>query len=352
LKHKTQVFVSHEGDHYRTRLTHSLEVAQISRTLARALGLNEDLAETLALCHDLGHTAFGHAGEDVLHAKMLDFGGFDHNAQTLRIVTELETRYPLFAGLNLTWETLEGLVKHNGPLLDAPVTPHALLALPFGFAHYHAQQDLWLDSYASAEAQIAALSDDIAYDNHDIDDGLRAGLFTLEELCTVPLVDQCWLEVRQRYRAVSKERLIPELVRHLIGRMVEDVLQETTRRLEALVPKSSDDIRLAGHPVVGFSAEMATLEAALKAFLHERMYQNPHVIQVREQAQKILDDLFDCYAQDRHALPVGWRLPEGPLESIGARRLADFMAGMTDRFALREHARLFGSKSSAELTLL
>jgi dGTPase len=351
LKHKTQVFVAHEGDHYRTRLTHSLEVAQISRTLARALALDEDLAETLALSHDLGHTAFGHAGEDALDAKMTGFGGFDHNAQALRIVTGLEQRYPGFDGLNLSWESLEGLVKHNGPLVAAPASPQAIAALPFGFEQYHAQQDLWLDSYASAEAQVAAIADDIAYDNHDIDDGLRAGLFTLADLLDVPLVGTLWQQIEVRWPQADEDRRVAELVRDLIGAMVEDVLAETQRRIVALAPAHADDIRRASGAVVGFSAVMAAQEAQLKAFLYARMYRNPRVIAVREKVQTILADLFDRYAADPTALPAGWTLPPGELDMVRARHLADFIAGMTDRFAVREHERLFGETLAASLRM-
>jgi dGTPase len=337
LKHKTQVFVYHEGDHYRTRLTHSLEVAQIARTLARALALNEDLAEALALAHDLGHTAFGHAGEEALAARMSPYDGFDHNAQTIRIVTHLEERYAAFNGLNLTWETLEGLAKHNGPVSDPP----------FALAQYQTVHDLELNGYPSAEAQIAAIADDIAYDNHDIDDGLRAGLFTLEELRNVPLVARLWDEVAQAWPSATQERQVQELIRMLIGAMVEDVFAETCLRLTALQPNNADDIRRSGHPIAGFSSKMAQDEGALKTFLRDRMYRHPVINKMTANAKQIVTDLFDAYHAQPERLPTEWR-PLAPLDRpVLARRIADFIAGMTDRYAMAEHQRLFSTESSS-----
>jgi dGTPase len=325
LRHKTQVFVAPDGDHYRVRLTHSLEVAQIARTLARALGLNEDLTEALALAHDIGHPPFGHAGEDVLQAAMAAAGGFDHNAHTIRLLTRLETPYPRWPGLNLSWETLEGLAKHNGPVADPP----------WALAEADAEWPLELGSWPGPEAQVAAIADDIAYDNHDIDDGLRAGLFTIEELLAVPLVADAWARVRARHPDIGEDRLVPELVRDLIGRMVNDVLAETGRRAAAM--SGIGDVRAAGRALAGFSGEMAAEEAVLKAFLHARMYDAPQVKAVRAEAQKVLAGLFDAYRAEPGLLPPEWR-PEGdPLRAIG-----DFIAGMTDRYAVRRHEELVG----------
>ena len=311
------------------RLTHSLEVAQIARTLARALGLNEDLTEALALAHDIGHPPFGHAGEDVLQEKMAAAGGFDHNAHTIRLLTRLEQPYPLFSGLNLSWETLEGLAKHNGPVA----------APPWALAEADAEWPLELGGWPGLEAQIAAIADDIAYDNHDIDDGLRAGLFLLEELLAVPLAKRAWEAVRARYPDVEEARLVPELVRDLIGRMVGDVLDETRRRVADAGVASFDEVRAAGRPLAGFSAAMAAEEAALKAFLHARMYDAPSVQAVRAEAQRLLADLFDAYRAESGLLPAEWR----PADEAGAlRAVGDFIAGMTDRYAIRQHQALIG----------
>jgi dGTPase len=332
LRHKTQVFVSPDADHYRVRLTHSLEVAQIARTLARALGVNEDLTEALALAHDIGHPPFGHAGEDVLKAAMADAGGFDHNAHTIRLLTALESPYPRFSGLNLSWETLEGLAKHNGPVTQAP----------WALAEANREWPLELESWPGLEAQIAAIADDIAYDNHDIDDGLRAGLFTLEELLEVPLVGRTWGAVRARYPDVAEQRLVPELVRELIGLMVADVLAETRRRTEGI--SSVEAVRAAGRPLAGFSHWLAPGERALKRFLYARMYDAPEVKAVRSEAQALLARLFEAYRADPGLLPIEWR-PRDEADLL--RGIGDFVAGMTDRFAVRCHAEIFGPEAGA-----
>src|SRR5215472_16062011 len=333
LKHKTQVFVYHEGDHYRTRLTHSLEVAQIARTIARTLGLSEDLAEALALAHDLGHTPFGHAGEEALNAEMAPYGGFSHNDQTLRILTRLEHGYAEFDGLNLTWEALEGTVKHNGPL-----------AAPFGpsIAAYNARHDLDLDHYAGPEAQVAALADDIAYNNHDIDDGLRAGLFAIADLADVPLVGPVFRDVESRYPALEEARLIHEAIRRLIDRMVSDLIDETSKRLADSAVRSADEVRRLNAPVVGFSNEMSRNDRALKEFLFERMYRHYRVNRMSSKARRVIHDLFSLYLAEPQCLPREWRESAGgPDEPQTARVAADYLAGMTDRFALDEHHRLF-----------
>jgi dGTPase len=338
LKHKTQVFVYHEGDHYRTRLTHSLEVAQIARSLARRLGLDEDLAEALALAHDLGHTPFGHAGEEALHEAMRDWGGFDHNAQTLRILTQLEQRYAAFDGLNLTWETLEGVVKHNGPLLT---DKRAAKDLPVAIVEYQRRQDLELHTWPGAEAQIAALSDDIAYNNHDIDDGLRAGLFTLADICEVPLVGEAVERVRKTYPAIDEHRLIGETTRLLIDVMIRDVLEETRRRLALLKPQNVEAIRGHDKAVIGFSPEMAAADKRLKDFLFERMYRHYRVNRMTSKARRVVRELFDLLFREPDCLPDDWReRAQNADERRRARLVADYIAGMTDRFALLEHRRL------------
>jgi dGTPase len=347
LKHKTQVFVFHEGDHYRTRLTHSIEVSQIARALARAFGLDEDLAEALALSHDLGHTPFGHTGEDALNACMAPFGGFDHNAQALRLVTRLERRYAAFDGLNLTWETLEGLVKHNGPLLDRegrPADRYAETGVPRAILEYDGQQPLELSTYASGEAQAAAIADDIAYDAHDIDDGLRAGLFEIEALKEVAFTAELLAEVDAQYPGLEPARRIHELVRRVITRFVEDVIRESEGRLAALAPADAGAIRRAGGPVVAFSAGMAAADEAIKAFLHPRMYRHPRVLAVRTQAEAVVHDLFRRFTTDPAAMPEEWRSGlERADEGRLARRVADYIAGMTDNYALQEHRRLFAA---------
>jgi len=347
LKHKTQVFVFDEGDHYRTRLTHTLEVTQVARALARRLSLDEDLAEALALAHDLGHPPFGHAGERALDACLLAFGGFDHNAQTLRIVTALERRYPGFDGLNLTWETLEGLVKHNGPLTDrdgAPLGRYREHGVPTTILDYSRLQDLQLWSFASAEAQIAAVADDIAYDAHDIDDGLRAGLFQLDDIAEVPLPGRILGEIRASYPGLDVHRLVHELIRHLIGLLIDDIVAETGRRLTALAPRSADDVRRAVAPVAAFSRDVGEADRAIKSFLEKRMYRHKRVMQVMDQASGVVRDLFARYSAKPDDLPAEWKEGLDGLDAVSrARRVADFIAGMTDRYALAEHQRLFDS---------
>lgn len=342
LKHKTQVFVEHEGDHYRTRLTHSLEVGQIARALARILGLDEDLAETLALAHDLGHTPFGHAGEDALDAVMQPYGGFDHNAQTLRIVTRLEHRYAAYDGLNLTWESLEGLVKHNGPLIEptgAPTPRYAESGIPGAILEFEKLFPLELASYASAEAQVAAIADDIAYDAHDVDDAIRAGLLRPEDLANVPFTEAILAEIDHLWPGLDDSRKGHEIMRRVITQLVEDVAAESETRLVALNPASAEEIRAADHPVIAFSEEMAGRERALKRFMFARVYRHPHVQKLRDAADTILRDLFSRYMADPACLPLG---PKDD-EIRYARRVADYIAGMTDRFAIQEHRRLFAT---------
>ena len=345
LAHKTQVFVYHEGDHYRTRLTHTLEVVQIARSLARALGLDEDLAECLALAHDLGHSPFGHAGERALEACVADYGGFDHNAQALRLVTDLERRYAHFDGLNLTWETLEGLVKHNGPLLTRagrPTARYAAHGVPGPILAYDRVQPLGLSSFASAEAQVAAISDDIAYDAHDIDDGLRADLFTLDDIASVPLVGESVAEIDVQSPGLEPQRRVHELVRRVITRMIEDVTAESLRRLAALMPQSADDIRAAREPVVAFSPAMQAGDKAIKGYLYPHMYRSARVMLVMQEAEQVVRDLYAHFSARPEDLPAEWG--EGLADAATrARRIADYIAGMTDRYALVEHARLFSS---------
>ncbi len=346
LKDKTQVFLYDEGDHYRTRLTHSLEVAQIARALARSLALDEDLAEALALAHDLGHPPFGHAGERALDAAMTAHGGFDHNAQTLRVVTRLERRYPRFDGLNLTWETLEGLVKHNGPLTDADGAPggrYAVHGLPFAIVEYAARQDLWLGTYAGAEAQAAAIADDIAYDAHDIDDGLRAGLVTLDGLAETDLAGAILGAIRAEYPGLAEERTRAELIRRLISAMIGDVVAESRARLEALKAQSADAVRHARRTTVTFSPAMAAADVAIKAKLGHEVYRAPRVMEVMNAAEGVVTKLFARYCEDRDALPVAWRGGGEIDEEEHVRAIADFLAGMTDRYAIAEYRRLFGA---------
>lgn len=346
LAHKTQVFVYHEGDHFRTRLTHTLEVTQIARSLARALALDEDLAEVSALGHDLGHPPFGHAGERALDRCLVQHGGFDHNAQTLAVVTRLERRYAGFDGLNLTWETLEGLVKHNGPLVDRagqPIPHHGKAALPAEITDYCRRQDLELWSHASAEAQAAAIADDIAYDAHDIDDGLRANLFVLDDLAGVPFVGDLLREVDATHTGLDPIRRAHEVVRRVITRMIEDVIAESGRRLVALDPADVGAVRAAGGPVIGFSPAMAQADKAIKGFLNPRMYRHTRVAAIMTDAEKVVGDLFGCYLTNPAELPVEWHLQLASDDAARARRVGDFIAGMTDRLALIEHARLFDS---------
>lgn len=341
LKHKTQVFIAHEGDHFRTRLTHSIEVAQIARALARALRADEDLAEAVALVHDFGHTPFGHTGEDALDAKMAAWGGFDHNAQSLRIVTRLERRYAEFDGLNLSWETLEGLVKHNGPLVD--VSGEGLDGpLPATIRAYNELHDLELDRFAGIEAQCAAIADDIAYNTHDIDDGLRAGLLELDMLEGLALPGKILRQVRERYPALDDVRVGHELMRRQITIMVEDVIAAATANLARLRPQSAEQVRAAGETIVTFTPAMAADEKQLKAFLYKHLYRHPEVMRVRVDAEKIVCDLFDVYFSDPRAMPEGWREGLDRAEDrIKARHVADFLAGMTDTYAVKEHRRLF-----------
>ncbi len=347
LAHKTQVFVYHEGDHYRTRLTHTLEVAQIARSLARALGLDEDLAEALALAHDLGHPPFGHAGERALDEWVKAYGGFDHNAQALRLVTDLERRYAGFDGLNLTWETLKGLVKHNGPLTDragAAIGRYAQRGVPAPILAYDRIGDLALWSFASAEAQVAALADDIAYDAHDIDDGLRADLFALEDIATVALVGEIVAEIDARYPGLEAGRRVHEVVRRIITRMIEDATSESRRRLAALSPQSVADVRAAPRASIAFSAAMEKTDAEIKGFLRPRMYRHERVMRVMQDAEQVLRDLFAHYSALPDDLPAEWGEGIARLdEAARARRIADYIAGMTDRYALIEHAKNFGN---------
>ncbi|HEY7231546.1 MAG TPA: deoxyguanosinetriphosphate triphosphohydrolase [Pseudolabrys sp.] len=344
LAHKTQVFVYHEGDHYRTRLTHTLEVVQIARSLARALGLDEDLAEALALAHDLGHPPFGHAGERALDECLALWGGFDHNAQALRIVTDLERRYAAFDGLNLSWETLEGLVKHNGPLLNregVPVGRYARHGVPAAILAYSKIHDLELWSYPGPEAQVAALSDDIAYDAHDIDDGLRAELFKLEDIAAVPLVGGILANIDMEYSGLETTRRVHELVRRIITVMIEDVIGESSRRVAMLKPQSARDVREAPRPIVGFSPAMEKADRDIKGFLYPRMYRHARVMRVMDDAEAVVRDLFGNYKAMPADLPEEWREGMGTNESDNARRIGDYIAGMTDRYALIEHARYF-----------
>jgi len=333
LQYKTQVFVYHEGDHYRTRLTHSLEVAQIARSIARRLALNEDLAEALSLAHDLGHTPFGHAGEEALNDEMKAFGGFRHNDQTLRVLTRLERRYAAFDGLNLTWETLEGIAKHNGPV-RGELTPT--------LADYGIRHDLELSTWPSAEAQVAALADDIAYDNHDTDDGLRAGLFAILDLTRVPLLGPIFAEVDRLYPGVDDSRLIHEAIRRLIDRMVGDVVEESQRRIAALAAKTAADIRHHSAAVIAFSTGMREQERGLRRFLFERMYRHYRVNRMASKARRIVQELFRLLLAEPQILPTEWQSQAtGPGTAETARVVADYIAGMTDRFALDEHYRLF-----------
>ena len=345
LKHKTQVFVYHEGDHYRTRLTHSLEVAQITRSLSRTLGLNEDLAEAIALAHDLGHTPFGHAGEGALDRCMTRFGGFDHNAQAFRLVTRLEGRYANFQGLNLTLETLEGLVKHNGPLKDKngrAVGPAGTSRLPYAIRDFKRIDELRLDTFAPAEAQVAALSDDIAYNAHDIDDGLRANLFNMLDIADVPLVGEALSDVVRRYPDLEKSRMAFETVRRVITSMADDLLKETGLRVKQCRPDSVDSVRENPVAIIAFSDKMNAQSLLLKQFLAEHMYHTDIVTEKMNRAKRVVKDLFDVYSTDNSALPVSWRSETPADVSDGSmRRVCDFIAGMTDRYALDEHRRLF-----------
>ncbi|MEK0085244.1 deoxyguanosinetriphosphate triphosphohydrolase [Benzoatithermus flavus] len=333
LEYKTQVFVNFEGDHYRTRLTHSLEVAQIARALARVLRVDEDLAEAIALAHDLGHSAFGHAGEAALDEALAAFGGFDHNLQTFRIVTRLERRYAAFDGLNLTAETLEGLVKHNGPLTSPPPRP---------VAEHPLCRDLAFDQQPPLEAQIAAIADDVAYCNHDLDDGLRAGFMSLEELRDVPLVGAALAEVDRLHPGLDANRRTHETIRRLIDLMVRDLIGEAQRRLQALAPESPDAVRAHGRPVVAFSPVVADGLAALREFLRERVYRHYKVNRMSLKARRVVRELVEAFMAAPECLPNGWRERAGPPQSRAtAETVRDYIAGMTDRYALDEHDRLF-----------
>ena len=340
LKGKTQVFVAHEGDYYRTRLTHSLEVAQIARSISRVLGLDEDLAECLALAHDLGHPPFGHSGEDALKAVMEPFGGFDHNAQTLRIVDSLEGRYAEFDGLNLTWETLEGIAKHNGPLLTKGEKPQDL---PWALRALEDWQRLELHTFAGPEAQVAALADDIAYNNHDLDDGLRAGLFTIADIeAEVPLVKEAFDDVRARYPGITEDRMIHEAVRDLIGYMVGDVLTESRARLETYAPQSAADVRALDTAVISFSAGFKEREKPMRAFLFKNMYRHYKVNRMMGQAARVVTELFDLFINDPDLLPTYMSdRCDGPGGQKTARIVCDYIAGMTDQYAVNMHRKLF-----------
>lgn len=345
LKEKTQVFVAHEGDHFRTRLTHSLEVSQIARSLAHALRLDEDLAETVALAHDLGHPPFGHAGEDELQLQMEPWGGFDHNVQTFRVVTKLETRYPEFDGLNLSWETVEGVVKHNGPvshMLDQPSWR--------AIADYARDWDLRLDSFASLEAQCAAIADDIAYNNHDVDDGIQAGLFTLADLTDIPMIGPIIRQTRKDWPDLNERMIRLEAVRRMIGAMVEDVLTETERRLAEDGIRSVEDVRTARRTLVQFSDPMLADLGVLRRFLFERMYRHYRVNRTRSQARRILAEMFQLFMAEPEVMPTEWgarAASEDPHKR--SRAVCDYIAGMTDRYAVSEHRKLFNLDAGIDL---
>ncbi len=341
LKHKTQVFVEHEGDSYRTRLTHSIEVAQVARTIAGALRLNPELTEAVALAHDLGHTPFGHTGEDALHALMKPYGGFDHNAQAIRIVTRLERHYAEFDGCNLTWECLEGIAKHNGPVVGD---------LPWALAECNQGFDLELHTHASAEAQVAALSDDIAYNNHDLLDGLRAGLFSDDEILQLPIVGDCYSEVDQKYPGLDAYRRRHEALRRVFGVMVADVIDTSTKLIAASGAQSVEDIRNLGYPVVRFSDDLWERLREIRAFLFSRMYRAPSVMKVRAEVGKVVEELFPIYLSDPKQMPARWHedIEAAQGETALARIVSDYIAGMTDRFALQDHARLTGVSATKD----
>lgn len=333
LKHKTQVFVEHEGDHFRTRLTHTIEVAQVARTIAGVLGLNCELTEAIALAHDLGHTPFGHTGEDALADCMAPYGGFDHNAQAIKIVTFVERHYADFNGLNLTWETLEGIAKHNGPVVGD---------IPRALVEYNARHDLELGSYASAEAQVAAISDDIAYNNHDLDDGLRAGLFSEREIRELPIIGPCYQEVARKYPDLTGPRFTHEALRRVFGVMVEDVLTESQRRIAALNPQSVADIRGAGGQLIRFSDQMFQDLKQIRAFFFKNMYRHWKVRRMRRKASAIVTEMFEIFMDDPGMLPDdGWqKWAMNGDETQKALVIADYIAGMTDRYALQEYQKL------------
>lgn len=347
LQFKTQVFVNHEGDHFRNRLTHTIEVAQIARTLSKALGLNEELAESLALSHDLGHTPFGHCGEDVLNQCLSDIGGFEHNAQSLKIVTKLERRYADFDGLNLTWEALEGLVKHNGPLIDSsgkPTKKYQKNGVPHYVNEFCQSFDLEIDKYANLEAQVAACADDVAYNNHDIDDGLRAGLFVFEDLYDLPIFGDVLREVKNEYAQISSTRQMHEANRRLIGLMVENILNNTQNNVDRFNIQTPDDIHNAPQAIGNFSDEILAAIKNLQAFLMENMYRAKSVAKERVVAAQIIEDLFEIYLKFPENLPEDWQIDFDAVESeVSKRKIGDFIAGMTDRYAITEHQRLFAS---------
>lgn len=336
LKHKTQVFVEHEGDYFRTRLTHSIEVAQVARTIAGVLGLNQELTEAVALAHDLGHTPFGHTGEDALDELMAPYGGFDHNAQAVKIVTDLERHYADFDGLNLTWETLEGIAKHNGPVTGE---------LPYALADYNARHDLELHTYASAEAQVAALADDIAYNNHDLHDGLRAELFSTDEIAELPILRDCFAAVDQKYPGLNYYRRRHEALRRFFGILVDDVMAVARHNLADLDPQTAQDIRDAGRPMVRFSDGLWQDLKVIRKFLFTRMYRAPSVVVVRKDVTMKIKALFPLFMERPDLLPKQWRkdVAEVRDETALARIVCDYIAGMTDRFALQQYDELIGS---------
>ncbi|TDL84153.1 deoxyguanosinetriphosphate triphosphohydrolase [Palleronia sediminis] len=335
LKHKTQVFIEHEGDYFRTRLTHSIEVAQVARTIAGTLGLNTDLTEAVALAHDLGHPPFGHTGEEALQALMAGYGGFDHNAQAIRIVTSLERHYAGFDGLNLTWETLEGIAKHNGPVAHPR---------PYALAEYDARHDLELDTHAGAEAQVAAIADDVAYNSHDLHDGLRAELFSTDELAELPLLGGCFARVDRLYPGLNYYRRRHEALRRFFGLLVEDVIAEARLRLAALDPRTPRDVRLAGHPIIRFSDPVFADLKVIRDFLFHRMYRAPEVVEMRAKVTQVIEDLFPLFMERTDLLPKQWRkdVDEVADETALARIVLDYIAGMTDRFAIQSHRELIG----------
>ncbi|MEO9863089.1 MAG: deoxyguanosinetriphosphate triphosphohydrolase [Yoonia sp.] len=338
LKHKTQVFVEHEGDYFRTRLTHSIEVAQVARTVAAALDLNVELTEAVALAHDLGHTPFGHTGEEALDALMAPYGGFDHNAQALRIVTDLERHYAEWDGLNLTWETLEGIAKHNGPVTGD---------IPYALSAYNDRHDLELHTHASAEAQVAALADDIAYNNHDLHDGLRAELFSTDDLAELPILHDCFKRVDHKYPGLNYYRRRHEALRRFFGILVEDVIVLARRNLAELDPHSVHDVRHAGRMVIQFTPEIWKDLKVIRQFLFERMYRAPAVVEMRVEVTAMVDSLFPFFMENPQELPKQWRkdVDAAPDQITLARIVADYIAGMTDRFAIQEHGRLLGGVS-------
>jgi dGTPase len=351
LKYKTQVFVEYEGDCYRTRLTHTLEVTRIARSLARALNLNEDLAEAVAFAHDLGHPPFGHAGEQVLNELMAEHGGFDHNVQALKIVTVLEKKYAAFDGLNLSWETIEGLIKHNGPLHNAPLQNNPLQSKSDGTENtisplikkIHENWDMRLLLYASAESQVAAIADDLAYNHHDLDDGIRADFFTIQELSSIPLVEACIRDITALYPSAPQDRFKHEVLRMILARMIADVSQETHRRLDIIKPECANDIRNASMPVVNFSEEMLDNVKQIQCFLSKRMYNHRSVKCIESKAKRVLRNLFRLWEQEPELLPQTWHEAVLSEEQRKAEIIADYIAGMTDRYALGEHSRMFDS---------